>query len=212
MRNEKCIRGEGQWVFQHIWTIQPSFSDLGLEGIGRLLPSYKNWTSPHCPIWLSTMDVIHVCLNLAPVPYLSPAFSTFKFIWSQIAQVQASDQQLEVLAQSLAQLLKTLNAEYSAGRLIKARTSSPLANLCRCVRSTMGKTLILISTMQSLEGNLGFRSARGITRVSEITLYQRSKNRSDWGLPPAHWGFNQIVSGKLRSFWNWALNWHGPKR
>jgi len=88
------------------------------------------------------MDVIHVCLNLAPVPYLGPAFSTFKFIWSQIAQVQASNQQLEVLAQSLAQLLKTLNAEYRAGRLLKARTSTPLADLRRCVKSMMGKTLI----------------------------------------------------------------------
>ena len=126
------IRGEDSEYFNI------SFSDLCLEGIGRLLLSYKNWTSPHCPIWLSTMDVIHGYLSLALVPYLGPAFSTFKFICSQIAQVQASNQQLEVLAQSLAQLLKTLNAEYSAGRLIKARTSTPLADLCRCVRCMIG--------------------------------------------------------------------------
>jgi hypothetical protein len=96
------------------------------------------------------MDVIHVCLSLAPVPYLSPAFSVFKFIWSQIAQVQASKQQLEVLARSLAQLLKALNSEYCAGRLLQARTSSPLDDLCRCVRCVMGCTLMLISIWCSL--------------------------------------------------------------
>ena len=146
------------------------------------------------------MDAIHVCLSLAPVPYLGHAFSVFKFIWSQIAQVQASKRQLEVLARSLAQLLKALNGEYRAGRLLQARTSTPLGDLCRCVRSITRRTLILTSTVQSLEGDLGFRSERGITRVPETTLYQGSKNHSNRGLPPAHWGFDRIIPGKLQSF------------
>jgi hypothetical protein len=83
------------------------------------------------------MDIIHQCLSLAPVPYLGPAFSAFKFIWSSVQQVQASKQQLETLAQSIAQLLQTLNGEYRAGRLLQAGTSSPLTNLRRCVRITV---------------------------------------------------------------------------
>ena len=79
------------------------------------------------------MDIIHQCLSLAPVPYLLPAFSVLRFIWSSIQQVQASKWQLEALAQSIAQLLETLNEEYRAGRLLQAKTSTPLKNLRRYV-------------------------------------------------------------------------------
>ena len=157
-------------------------------------------------IWLSTMDAIHVLLSLAPVPYLGPAFSVFKFLWSQITQVQASKQQLEVLAQSLAQLLQTLNTEYRAGRLLQARSSTPLTDLCRCARSMMGWTLMLIPIVQSVEGDLSFRSERGITRIPEATFYQGSENCSNRGLPPAHWGFDRIIPSKLRSSCNCVPN------
>jgi hypothetical protein len=75
------------------------------------------------------MDIIHQCLSIVPVPYLAPAFAALRFIWSSVEQAQASKQQLKVLAQSIAQLLQTIDREYRARRLLESRTSTPLANL-----------------------------------------------------------------------------------
>ena len=75
------------------------------------------------------MDIIHQCLSLAPVPYLDFAFSVFRFIWTSVEQAQASKQQLRALAQTIAQLLSTLDKEYRAGRLVQAETSTPVADL-----------------------------------------------------------------------------------
>ena len=81
------------------------------------------------------MDIIDRCLSLAPAPHLVPAFSVLRFIWLSVQQVQASKQQLQTLAQTIAQLLWTLNGEYSAGRLREGRTSTPLVDLRRSVSS-----------------------------------------------------------------------------
>jgi hypothetical protein len=54
---------------------------------------------------------------LSLLPYLAPAFSALRFICSSIAQAKASKLQLEALAQSIAQFLKTLDGEYRARRL-----------------------------------------------------------------------------------------------
>ena len=80
-----------------------------------------------------TMDVIHLCLSLAPLPYLSPAFSALRYIWLSIEQVQTSKRQLEALAQSIAQLLQALDDEYRAQRLLQDKTAVPLADLCKFV-------------------------------------------------------------------------------
>ena len=87
------------------------------------------------------MDIIHHCLSLAPLPYLSPAFSALRFIWSSVQQAQASKRQLEALTQSIAQLLQTLDAQYRAGRILQATTSKPLDDLCRFVVFTLLWTL-----------------------------------------------------------------------
>lgn len=81
------------------------------------------------------MDIVYQCLTLAPVPYLAPAFAVLRFIWSSVQQAQASKQQLHALAQTVAQLLWTLNQEYSAGQLQECKTSTPLADLGRFVVS-----------------------------------------------------------------------------
>jgi hypothetical protein len=82
------------------------------------------------------MDMIQQCLSLAPVPYLAPAFSVFRFIYSAVEQAQASKQQLQALSQTIAQLLSTLNKEYRAGRLLQTKTSTPVADLIRLVAFT----------------------------------------------------------------------------
>jgi len=79
------------------------------------------------------MDIVQQRLSLAPVPYLELAFSVFRFIWSSVEQAQASKQQLRALAQAIAQLLSTLNREYRAGRLVQAKSSTPIADLGRFV-------------------------------------------------------------------------------
>jgi hypothetical protein len=78
---------------------------------------------------LSMMDIIHQCLSVVPVPYLAPAFAALRFIWSSVEQARASRQQLQALAQSIAQLLQTLHDQYRAGRLLESTTSRPLVDL-----------------------------------------------------------------------------------
>jgi hypothetical protein len=95
------------------------------------------------------MDVVHLCLSLTPVPYLSPAFSAFRFICSSIAQAKASKLQLEALAQSIAQFLKTLDGEYRAGRLAQGGTSTSLVGLHRFVEFVTSCILSYTSITQT---------------------------------------------------------------
>jgi hypothetical protein len=79
------------------------------------------------------MDIIHQCLSLAPVPYLAPVFAVLRFIWLSVEQAQASKRQLQALAQTIAQLLWTLDKEYSAGRLVQSLMLTHITNLGRFV-------------------------------------------------------------------------------
>jgi len=80
-----------------------------------------------------SMDIIHQCLSLAPVPYLAHAFSFLRFICSSVEQAQASKQQLQALSQMIAQLLWTLNKEYRSGQLLHAKTANAIDDLERFV-------------------------------------------------------------------------------
>ena len=135
--------------------------------------------SPHYPNWFSTMDIVHLCLSLTPVPYLAPAFSALRFICSSIAQAKASKLQLEALAQSIAQFLKTLNGEYRAGRLAQGGTSTSLVSLHRFVEFVTSYILSYTSITQTPGRNIDFCAEGGVVRVSETTLYQGSTNCSD---------------------------------
>lgn len=96
------------------------------------------------------MDAIHECFSLDPDPSLVPAFSAFKFVWSEVKQAQASKRQLETLAQTIAQLLQTLDEEYKSGRLIQVMTSTPLVGLSRFVELSLFMIRwALISLMQA---------------------------------------------------------------
>ena len=53
----------------------------------------------------------------ASSPCLEPAFSTTSFISSMVQQTTGSREQLQALATSIGILLRTLDAEYCAGRL-----------------------------------------------------------------------------------------------
>jgi hypothetical protein len=67
------------------------------------------------------------------------------FIWSSVERAQTSKGQLQALAQTIAQLLWTLNEEYCSGRLLQVKTSMPLANLRGFVIFTVTVSLPLSS-------------------------------------------------------------------
>jgi hypothetical protein len=80
----------------------------------------------------SLQTVLDVILGITPVPGLSAAFNTLKLIVSAIQQARKRKQRLTVLAQSAAQFLQTLNAEFSAARLTQSAFGKPLRDLHRC--------------------------------------------------------------------------------
>jgi hypothetical protein len=88
------------------------------------------------------MGIIEQCLSLVPVPYLSPAFRLLHIIWLSVQQAQASKRQLETLAQSIAQILDTLNEQYHTGRLLQVKTSTSLSKLHECVKFTLPQILL----------------------------------------------------------------------
>jgi hypothetical protein len=149
------------------------------------------------------MDFIHQCLSLAPVPYLAPAFSALRLICSSVEQAQASKRQLEALAQSIAQLLQTLNGQYRAGRLLQARTSTPLADLRGFVvlnYNTLDLGCLSEPIIQLTGRNFVFCSQGSLVWVFETPFHQRSKDLSDQGIPPTHRHFSYLVSGKSSVF------------
>ncbi|KIM73018.1 hypothetical protein PILCRDRAFT_15623 [Piloderma croceum F 1598] len=113
------------------------------------------------------MDIIHECLSLVPVPYLAPSFAAFRFIWSSIEQAQASKQQLKVLAQSIGQLLQTIDQEYRGRRLLESRSLTPLANL--------QGLLVEISSFVQKEATRGFLKLLFTKdeRIARIEEYHR---------------------------------------
>jgi hypothetical protein len=131
---------------------------------------------------IATMDIVQQCLSLTSEPCLISAFSAFNFIWSNVEQAQVSKTQLEALAQSIAQLLLTLDGEYRVGKLQDVKTSMALAHLCRFVRSSnaVGLNVLIISTSiaQANRRDLSFRSKTSIDPIFEAPVHQESKNRS----------------------------------
>jgi hypothetical protein len=79
--------------------------------------------------------------QLAP---LQSAFSTASCISSMVQQVDGSREQLQVLAASIDILLRTLDAEYCAGRLSEINTSPALEDLTAYVDSRLLQAIPLI--------------------------------------------------------------------
>jgi hypothetical protein len=114
------------------------------------LRSLDIWHRQH-RLLVSAMEIVRQCLSIPPVPCLASAFSTFKFIWSSVEQLQVGKSQLAALTQSIAQLLRTLDEEYRTGRFLQARSSVALADLCRFVRCTPPTNLTYISPCRLLD-------------------------------------------------------------
>ncbi|KAJ7283143.1 hypothetical protein C8J57DRAFT_728497 [Mycena rebaudengoi] len=78
---------------------------------------------------VSLQTILDMILGIAPVPGLSLAFNTLKLIVSAVEQASTCKQRLAVLTQSVAQLLQTLNEEFTASRLVQSACSKPLNDL-----------------------------------------------------------------------------------
>ena len=72
-------------------------------------------------------------IHLASSPCLTSAISEATFTASIVKQAQASREQMAELAFYVDVVLRTLDGEYLAGRLVESRTSAALENLNRSV-------------------------------------------------------------------------------
>ncbi|KAJ7025581.1 kinase-like domain-containing protein [Mycena alexandri] len=75
------------------------------------------------------MDAALGTMGVTPVPGLSFAFKLFGFILCDIPEVKASRRQLKVLANTISQLLTTLNDQFAHERLSEAGSAKALADL-----------------------------------------------------------------------------------
>ncbi|KAJ6573139.1 kinase-like domain-containing protein [Mycena vulgaris] len=75
------------------------------------------------------MDLLQSVLGLTPVPCLSGAFSLLRFIHGSVQQGQICRTQLSTLNDVTANLLKTLNQQFSVNKLSASEMSVPLADL-----------------------------------------------------------------------------------
>ncbi|KAJ7622505.1 kinase-like domain-containing protein [Roridomyces roridus] len=78
---------------------------------------------------MSLHDAVNLFTGITPVPGLHAAFTVFKFIYSSTQAARASQKQLVVLANALAQLLLTLQGEFESQRLTLKSCKQPLRDL-----------------------------------------------------------------------------------
>ncbi|KAJ7640512.1 hypothetical protein B0H17DRAFT_1216606 [Mycena rosella] len=78
---------------------------------------------------MSLDAALHTVLAEVPVPGLSSAFKLFTFIVSSVQAARESNQQLQVLAKGVGELLSTLNAEFKGSRIVAAKCVKPLGDL-----------------------------------------------------------------------------------
>jgi hypothetical protein len=93
----------------------------------------QNVDARYCNFNVAAGDqyIINQCISQTPVPHLSQAFSSFKFIVQSVDQVQSSKMQLGALEFTIATLLHTLDAKFREGRLSEATMAGPLGDLQR---------------------------------------------------------------------------------
>ncbi|KAJ6524675.1 kinase-like domain-containing protein [Mycena vulgaris] len=77
-----------------------------------------------------SLDVaLQVVLGITPIPGLSAAFTVFRFIVDSVQKVQDGKKQLDALAKAVGQILRALDSEFTASRLVVARCGGPLTDL-----------------------------------------------------------------------------------
>ncbi|KAJ7655480.1 hypothetical protein B0H17DRAFT_1214001 [Mycena rosella] len=75
------------------------------------------------------MDSLETLIDLIPVHGLNTAYKIFRFILSSVKEVQDRKKQFEALAIAIGQLLRALDSEFRASRLIVASCGEQLRDL-----------------------------------------------------------------------------------
>ncbi|PPR08181.1 hypothetical protein CVT24_001531 [Panaeolus cyanescens] len=110
------------------------WNDLAYQILGR---------SAHCPTFNFSlqkshkelpMDILDLCTGLAPVPGLGPAFKIFSSIVSSVQDAQGLKEQLKVLSNSIAAILRALDRQYKEGKLTEDSTKQEIADLNKLMK------------------------------------------------------------------------------
>lgn len=80
---------------------------------------------------MSLEPVLDMLLGITPVPGLSLAWNSLKFLVSAVDKARDSNYQLQVLTRCAAYLIQTLDAEFKAKRLTEPRCAKQLRDLQR---------------------------------------------------------------------------------
>lgn len=74
-------------------------------------------------------DQYNVQIQISSLPHLAQSCSSAQLISSMVARVDIDREQMQVLSNSVNTLLRALDVEYSAGRLVESATSVALEGL-----------------------------------------------------------------------------------
>jgi hypothetical protein len=91
------------------------------------------------------MDVIDICISLAPVPALNPAFSIFRCLCSAIQRLgfQWNEQQLRALVTAVAELLLALDGDVQTDHLAESQVSPEVDTLQMYVIESRRRALLI---------------------------------------------------------------------
>src|SRR5687767_9592274 len=98
-------------------------------------------------------EVIQVCLDLTPLPFLHPSFFILKSIWQSVQGVQSLKDQLKTLTNAIAHLLVVLDESYRSERIRQANTTIQLEGLHESVVGPQYRKFPA-DLSQLVEGNL----------------------------------------------------------
>jgi len=136
------------------------------------------------------MDFILLCLNFTPAPGVAHATSLFRSIWSLIQQTKNSKQQLLVLAEVIAQLLCTLNAQLLdvKKKVEKGPNPDSLSALARWdvafTPKSWARLIPNLLSAQSIARDMAVHSTANHLQFPQVTFHQRGPYSTNCNIPP----------------------------
>ncbi|KAJ7262839.1 kinase-like domain-containing protein [Mycena rebaudengoi] len=128
------------------------------------------------PVFDVDMDFVQTILSVAPVPYLSAAYSLLEYIYTAIQQVQTSKTQLSILSEITARLLMTLDAGFKTRKISATAVEASLTDL------------------HSLLQEISYFVAKAVKENFIKTLFTKSENIEKID------GFNRRITGLIHAF------------
>jgi len=142
------------------------------------------------------MEAIQSTLNLTPVPGLSFAFAVFRTIYDAVMLAEENREQLMLLSETVATILRALDDAYRERRLDPQSTQSKIIELNGCVPESsihlildvlqyLGRRLSICAEttkVQLFAARLSCRTDQG--RDSKVSGTTRSSDQEFSGSPP----------------------------